>query len=200
MLLVAGIAAAGLDLARLAIGGFAPGGHARRTRHARPWPRLRVLTTERARKGRRLGLCQAFRRWPLCERGGVGDLGAVVGAQVVQCVVLGLLVTPGGEGLVDGGGVGDGDNGDAAGEGVVAGMPAAAVGVLPGHHQPVDAVYPAGGVKVGLGERGVGAFGHDEIAALGGEFIDDGRLGVPAMACSPNTASSKSPGWWASLP
>jgi len=34
----------------------------------------------------------------------------------------------------------------------VAGVPAAAVGVVPGHHEPGDAAHPARGIQIGLGE------------------------------------------------
>ena len=84
-----------------------------------------------------------------------------------------LLVVVGGEGLVHGGGVGDHHQLDAPGERVIAGVTAAAVGVLSGHHEPVDAVYPAGGVQVRLGERGVVALGHQDVACLRRQGVDD---------------------------
>ena len=43
----------------------------------------------------------------------LGDLGAVVAAQVAQCVVLGLLAAADGERLVDGGRIADRDHRDA---------------------------------------------------------------------------------------
>lgn len=49
----------------------------------------------------------------LQEAGGGGDLGTIVGAQVVQCVVLGLLVEARAEWFVDCSGIAHGDYRDA---------------------------------------------------------------------------------------
>src|SRR5258706_10528010 len=74
-----------------------------------------------------------------------------------------LPISASGERLVRGGGIADRDEAEAPHEGVVAGVPAAAVSVLPGQDQPVDAMHPAGGIEVGLGEGGVVALRDDDV-------------------------------------
>ena len=54
-------------------------------------------------------------------------------------------------------------------------LPATAVRVLPGHHEPADAVYPAGGIEICLGEGRVVALGNDHVAGLRGQLVNDSR-------------------------
>jgi hypothetical protein len=89
----------------------------------------------------------------------------------VPQVAQGLPLATGGvvavEGLEHARGVADHREREPVPECVVRGVPAAAVGVLTGEHQAVDAPHEAGGGEVGLGERRVVPLADDDVRRLG---------------------------------
>src|SRR5919201_1738955 len=122
------------------------------------------------------------------------DAGAVGGAQILQRVV---LVDPfeGADSVAR-----DRDL-VAANQGAIGGMPHANVRVLASEHHLVDAKLAELLIQARAVEGAIGALGEmsSRSPGCGSSSEITCAPGLPAIACSPHTFSSGSPGWWASL-